>query len=54
MAELVLDSAKMSVKVFRKIGWVSIPSKSVKGHQSSLTQFLMQVHTIKELCQRKR
>ena len=47
MAELVLDSAKMSVKVFRKIGWVSIPSKSVKAHQSSLTQFLMQVHTIK-------
>jgi hypothetical protein len=54
MAELVLDSAEMPVKVFRKIGWVSILSKSVKAHQSSLTQFLMQGHTIKELCQRKR
>jgi hypothetical protein len=29
MAELVLDSAKMSVKDFRKIGWVSISSMSI-------------------------
>jgi len=26
---------------------------SAKVHQSSLTKFLMQVYTIKELCQRK-
>jgi len=40
-----------SVNVFRKLWWVSIPSKSVKGFWQ--WKFLMQVYTLKELCQRK-
>ena len=39
-----------SVTVFRKIGCVSIPPKSVQVHQRSLTKFLMQVYMIKGLC----
>ena len=57
MAELDLDSKKMfwlvnshqspSKFFLEKIGWVSIPSKSVKVHQSSLTKLLMQVYRSK-------
>ena len=57
MPELDLDSKKMfwlvnshqsTSKFFlEKIGWVSIPSKSVKVHQSSLTKLLMQVYRSK-------
>jgi hypothetical protein len=36
-----------SIKVFRKIGWSSIPSKFIKVRQSFWPKFLMQVYMVK-------